>query len=86
MKYIVLTWVDPWGNSQQNGIFITSKDEMQGNKAWSFVPVSISPRSDGVLTWITPGDTVIPEYARGWLTPPPTRIDVVVTTSKACDL
>jgi len=47
MKYIVLTWVwPPRGNGWQNGVWVTYKAETQGNEAWSFVPVSISPRSD----------------------------------------
>jgi len=44
---------------------------MWGNKAWSFVPVSILPGLNGVLTWMSPGDTVALEYARGVVDTPP---------------
>jgi len=76
----------PKEHGQPDSIGIIYKGKTQGNKVWSFILVSILQRFDRVLTWITQGDTIMQEYAGGWLTHSPTQVHVVVTTSKVCDL
>jgi len=50
----------PGETADKYSIGTTYKDEIM-----SFIPVNIYLLGNGVLTWITPGDTVTLDYARG---------------------
>jgi len=69
---MLLTWVTPQGKWPTRWCRATYKDKTWGNEALGFVPVSILLGLDGVLTWITPGDTVVhARVHRGVVDTPP---------------